>query len=53
MQPQESKASWHFRISLAKSALRLAAGFSLCIGDLTTSGIFFIVAEVLGIAEEL
>jgi len=52
MQPKESKTSWHFKISLAKSALRLAAGVSLCIGDLITSGIFFIVAEVLGIIEE-
>ena len=53
MQPKESKTSWHFRISLAKSALRLAAGVSLCIGDFFTSGIFFVVAEVLGIVEEL
>jgi hypothetical protein len=53
MQQKESKTNWHFRISLAKSALRLAAGVSLCIGDLVTSGIFFIAAEVLGIVEEL
>jgi len=53
MQSRESKTSWHFKISLAKSALRLAAGVSLCIGDLTTSGIFLIVAEILGIVEEL
>jgi hypothetical protein len=53
MQPKESKSSWHFKISLAKSALRLAAGISLCLGDLLTSGIFFIVAEILGIVEEL
>jgi hypothetical protein len=53
MQPRESKSSWHFKISLAKSALRLAAGVSLCIGDFLTSGIFFIVAEILGIVEEL
>jgi hypothetical protein len=53
MQLKESKSSWHFKISLAKSALRLAAGVSLCVGDLITSGIFFIVAEILGIVEEL
>jgi len=54
MQEKESKSSWHFKISLAKSALRLGAGVSLCVGgDLTTSGIFFIVAEILGIIEEL
>jgi hypothetical protein len=53
MQLKESKSSWHFKISLAKSALRLAAGVSLCIGDLITSGIFFIAAEILGIVEEL
>jgi hypothetical protein len=53
MQQKESKTNWHFRISLAKSAFRLAAGLSLCVGDLITSGLFFIVAEVLGIVEEL
>ena len=53
MQQKESKSSWHFKVSLAKSALRLAAGVSLCIGDLIASGIFFIVAEILGIVEEL
>lgn len=53
MQEKESKTNWHFRISIAKSTLRLAAGVSLCIGDLITSGLFFIVAEILGIVEEL
>jgi hypothetical protein len=53
MQQKESKTNWHFRISLAKSAFRLAAGLSLCVGDLITSGLFFIVAEILGIVEEL
>lgn len=53
MQQKESKTNWHFRISIAKSAFRLAAGVSLCLNDFVTSGIFFIVAEILGIVEEL
>jgi hypothetical protein len=53
MQQKESKTSWHFKISIAKSVLRIAAGISLCISDFATSGIFFIAAEILGIIEEL
>lgn len=53
MQEKESKTNWHFRISIAKSAFRLAAGLSLCVGDFVSSGIYFIVAEILGIVEEL
>lgn len=43
----------HFYISLAKSAVRIAAGIALCAGDFYASGVLFIVAEALGIAEEL
>jgi len=43
----------HFYVSLVKSALRIAAGAFLVTGNLTFAGILFILAEVLGIVEEL
>jgi len=53
MQVKESKTNWHFRISLFKSCLRIMAGVTLIRGELAISGTLFIVAEVLGIIEEL
>jgi len=44
---------WHRNISFAKSALRIAAGGALCSSMLITAGILFIIAEVLGIVEEI
>ena len=52
VQPKDP-SKWHFRISLVKSGMRFAAGFRLIQGDLLGAGIFFIIAEALGIAEEL
>jgi len=43
----------HQYISFAKSGLRIIAGVLLCTGQLYAAGAFFILAEVLGIAEEL
>lgn len=53
MQEKESKTNWHFRISLTKSSLRIGAGFALCYGDFILTGVLLILAEVLGIVEEL
>jgi hypothetical protein len=53
MQEKESKTNWHFYISLAKSFLRFGAGFALIFGKLAVSGALFILAEILGILEEL
>jgi hypothetical protein len=53
MQVKESKTNWHFRISVAKSILRIIAGIALVNSLLITAGSFFIVAEILGIIEEL
>ena len=53
MQPQESKSRWHFWISFFKSCIRIFAAFALIGGDLVTSGLSFILAEFLGIVEEL
>lgn len=47
-------ANWHARISFLKSAIRIAAGISLIWPqNLILAGVFLIIAEVLGIAEEL
>lgn len=44
---------WHLRISILKSLLRFGAGIYLVIGNLALAGILFILAEALGILEEL
>ena len=43
----------HLYISLAKSAIRIAAGAALITGHFVWAGVLLIAAEVLGIAEEL
>ena len=53
MQVKESKTNWHFRISIVKSILRIIAGIALVNGLLVPAGSFFILAEILGIIEEL
>jgi hypothetical protein len=53
MQEKESKTNWHFYISLVKSFLRFGAGFALIFGKSAVSGALFILAEILGILEEL
>lgn len=53
MQPKESKSNRHFWISLAKSCLRIVAGITLIRGELSIAGTLLILAEILGIAEEL
>ena len=47
-------ANWHARISFTKSIIRIVAGISLIWPQsLILAGIFLIIAEILGIAEEL
>lgn len=43
----------HFYVSLVKSALRVVAGIYLIQGSLMAAGLFIILAEVLGVVEEL
>lgn len=43
----------HFYVSLAKSLLRILAGFALIQGNFVLSGGLFIAAEVLGVIEEV
>lgn len=43
----------HFYISLVKSGIRFGAGGFLIVGNLVVAGVLFILAEVLGVLEEL
>jgi hypothetical protein len=43
----------HFYVSIAKSGIRIAAGLRLVQGDLLGAGVLLIIAELLGIVEEL
>ena len=52
IQPKDPSQG-HFYVSIIKSALRIAAGTVLIFGMLWASGILFILAEFLGIVEEL
>lgn len=52
MQPKESKSNRHFKMSLAKSVLRIIAGAALAMGNLYIAGATLIVAELFGIIEE-
>jgi hypothetical protein len=52
VQPKDTSKG-HFYVSLAKSALRIVAGGALVGGFIITAGVFLIIAEILGIVEEL
>ena len=52
IQPRDTSKG-HFYVSLAKSVLRIIAGGNLVIGNLFWAGTFLILAEILGIVEEL
>jgi len=52
IQPKDTSKG-HFYVSLVKSVLRIAAGTSLIIVGFPGAGTLLIVAEVLGIVEEL
>ena len=52
IQPKDTSKG-HFYVSLAKSVLRIVAGSSLLLGNLFAAGVLLILAEVLGIVEEL
>lgn len=50
---EQPDPKWHLRISLLKSLLRVGAGGYLMIGNLVMAGALLVLAEILGIAEEL
>lgn len=52
VQPKDTSKG-HFYVSLVKSGFRIGAGIALVRGQLITAGVLLILAEVLGIVEEL
>lgn len=52
IQPKDTSRG-HFYVSLAKSFIRIAAGGALLVGHVAEAGALLILAEVLGIAEEM
>jgi hypothetical protein len=52
IQPKDTSKG-HFYVSLGKSAIRIVAGGCLITGNLLMAGVCLIMAEVLGIVEEL
>ena len=53
MQPKESKSNRHFTISLIKSVVRGFAAICLMTEHMWYAGGLLMIAELLGIAEEL
>ena len=52
IQPKDPSRG-HFYVSIVKSAVRIAAGIALIMGAFVITGALIILAEVLGIVEEL
>jgi len=52
IQPKDTSKG-HFYVSLAKSLIRITAGGALVTGFVMHAGVLLIVAEALGILEEL
>ena len=52
IQPKDTSKG-HFYVSIVKSAVRIAAGVALIMGAFVVTGALIIIAEVLGIVEEL
>lgn len=52
VQPKDTSKG-HFYVSLAKSALRIAAAVALVNLAFVAAGALFLLAEILGIVEEL
>jgi hypothetical protein len=52
IQPKDTSRE-HFYVSVCKSAVRIAAGSALIMGSLVVCGALLILAEILGIVEEV
>jgi len=52
VQPKDTSKG-HFYVSLVKSGFRIGAGICLLQGQFVPAGVLLILAEVLGIVEEL
>jgi hypothetical protein len=44
---------WHFKLSIVKSILRIIAGIAFIGGNIVAGGLLLILAEIIGIAEEI
>lgn len=56
MEPKESNSSKHFQFSLAKSGVRMIGYLFMAFSGVNlvmVAGIFLLMAEVLGILEEI
>lgn len=53
MQAKESKTNYHFYISIVKSIIRIVGCLYLLRGDCFSGGVILLVAEIIGIVEEL
>jgi hypothetical protein len=52
IQPKDTSKG-HFYVSLAKSLIRILAGIAFIYGSMYAGGVLLVLAEMLGIAEEL
>jgi len=52
IQPKDTSKG-HFYVSIVKSVVRIAAGAALIMGSFVVTGALIILAEILGIVEEL
>jgi hypothetical protein len=52
IQPKDTSKG-HFYVSLAKSAIRIFAGGVLMAGNIWLAGVCIVLAEVLGVLEEI
>jgi hypothetical protein len=52
VQPKDTSKG-HFYVSIVKSAVRIAAGAALIMGSFAVCGWLIILAEILGIVEEV
>jgi hypothetical protein len=52
VQPKDTSKG-HFYVSVVKSAVRIGAGTALIMGSLAVCGWLLILAEILGVVEEL
>ena len=52
IQPKDTSRG-HFYVSVVKSAVRIGAGTALIMGSLAVCGWLLILAEILGVVEEL
>ena len=52
IQPKDTSRG-HFYVSMVKSFIRIFAGIALIDGSVIIAGVSFIIAELLGIVEEL